>query len=405
MEDEAATKRRRTEGHSGLSDEPGLSSFHMEDFPEDIRPVILSLLSLKEVARTSIVSRNWTKLWMHHPNLCFDGTKDRSTDEDSVKIERAKFIETVNSIIQQHSGTGLNKFSIRCGLQQKSSDHLNRWIYFATAAKAKIIDINLWSRRITKRVYHFPLDALCAQDDPFIESLFLKDVFIKPHSDIRGFTKLTRLLLHSVKITGDFPGLLLSCSSLEDLELIACSGVTDLNIPHQLNKLRHLLISRMPVQMIDFHVTGLTHFEYKGDVIPIEFHGCSKLEKATVMFETDNKELGHAFTVIPSISAVKVLIMHAYMKADIPVWISQVHMVTRRPACMYTNLRHLTCEIKIDTKVPNSHSGLLQLAHYLAFAPQLETLKLHMMYHKLGAKCWQGEGTGRKSPVFIALIT
>ena len=113
MEDEAATKRRRTEGHSGLSDEPGLSSFHMEDFPEDIRPVILSLLSLKEVARTSIVSRNWTKLWMHHPNLCFDGTKDRSTDEDSVKIERAKFIETVNSIIQQHSGTGLNKFSIR----------------------------------------------------------------------------------------------------------------------------------------------------------------------------------------------------------------------------------------------------------------------------------------------------
>lgn len=42
------------------------------------------------------------------------------------------------------------------------------------------------------------------------------------------------------------------------------------------------------------------------------------------------------------------------------------------------NLKHLTYEILIFTKDPNSHSGVLQLAQYLAFAPQLETLELHV---------------------------
>ncbi|CAO2167949.1 unnamed protein product [Urochloa humidicola] len=402
MEDEAAAKRRRLEHHRGLGSQSGLSSFHMEDLPEEIQPLVMSLLSLKEAARTSIVSRNWRMLWTHHPNLCFDGTKNRpNDDEDYVKVERAKFIETVNSIVQQHSGIGLNKFSIRCSLENKSSCHLDRWIRFATAARAKIININLWSKKYfrepIKNSYHFPLEALGAQDGPFIQALFLAVVSIKPHSDMCGFTKLRRLLLHSVHIIGDLPGLLLNCCSLEDLEIVECLGVTDLNIPHHLHKLRHLLIYHMHVQMVEFHVTGLVHFEYKGDVIPIQLHGCSKLEKASVTFKKDNKELGHAFIAIPSISAVKVLNMCADMDAQHPVWLPQGHTVARSPACMFTNLRHLTCEITIFTKDPNRHSELLQLAHYLAFAPQLETLELHMLYDCDACRrrrCWEGEVTG-----------
>ncbi|EES14508.1 hypothetical protein BDA96_07G033400 [Sorghum bicolor] len=402
MEGETAAKRRKLEHHRGLSDAdaPGLSSFHMEDLPEGIQPLILSLLSLKEAARTSIVSRKWRMIWTRHPNLCFDGTKKRPNYEDCVKIERAKFIETVNSVVQQHSGIGLNKFSIRCSLPKNSSDHLDMWIRFAAAAKAKIIDINLWSKRYIggpiKEQYLFPLENLGAQDGPFIQALFLTDISIKPHLDMRGFTKLRRLLLDLVHITGDLPGLLSNCCSLEDLELIACSGVTDLNIPHRLDKLRHLLISHMDIQMVDFHVTGLAHFEYKGGVIPIQLHGCSKLEKATITFKQDNKTLGHAFTAIPSISEVKVLNMHADMEAYHPVWVSQGHMVTTRPTYMFANLRHLTCEIKIFTRGPNEHSGLLQLAHYLSFAPQLETLQLHMLY-EICRFSWEGEATGEEA--------
>ncbi|KAK8458604.1 hypothetical protein SEVIR_3G405550v4 [Setaria viridis] len=149
---------------------------------------------------------------------------------------------------------------------------------------------------------------------------------------LQCYTKLRRLHLDHVQIIGDLPGLLLNCSILEDLELIACSGVADLNIPHQLAKLRHLLISNMCVHKVDFHVTGLTHFGYKGDVIPIVLHGCTKLEKVTLTFQmplheqVSNKGLGHAITGIPSISAVKELNIRAYMQEDQPIWSSQVHI-------------------------------------------------------------------------------
>ncbi|CAL5009906.1 unnamed protein product [Urochloa decumbens] len=376
MEDdyEAADKLRGLDHHRGLGDmlrpsttTASSSSFHTEDLVEDIQTIILSLLPLKEAARTSLVSRSWRMDWRQHPNLCFDATKPRSKDKDCVK--RAKFIETVNSVIQQHSGRGLNEFRIKCGLREESSDHIDGWIRFATAAKAKIIGINLWSSRKHKytgvfgwsrwSLYRFPLDALGAPDGPFIQSLFLSDVSIEPHLDTCGLTKLKRLVLHSVQIVGDIADLLLNCSSLEDLKLIACSG----------------------------------------NVIPIVLHGCSKLEKASVKFKQDDEALDHTFTAIPSISGVKELNMRADMNAYVYYgdWVSQVHTATR-PTHMFLNLRLLTCEIRTCTRVPNSHSGLLQLAHCLNSAPQLETLQLHMLYayvptHRCDV-CWTGEVTG-----------
>lgn len=69
-----------------------------------------------------------------------------------------------------------------------------------------------------------------------------------------------------------------------------------------------------------------------------------------------------------------------FFKQGVDIFFSvmfQVHMVTR-PTCMFMNLRHLSCEIKIVSDGPNRHSGLLQLASYLELAPQLETIQLHV---------------------------
>ncbi|XP_025795069.1 F-box/FBD/LRR-repeat protein At2g04230-like [Panicum hallii] len=293
----------------------------MEDLPEEIKPRVMSLLSLKEAARTSTVATNWRSLWTCYPNLCFDGSSnvEESTDEDD----------------DSHSGTGLDKFSIiKYSLKTKSRDHLGRWIRFATGSKAKAIDVDLWAKRERVRqatqVYNFPLEALRAQEGPFIRSLSLKYVSMKPHSEMMcGFTKLRRLLLHSVRIVGDLPGLLNGCWALEDQELIKCYGVADLNVPCRLDKLRRLVISQTPVHMVGFHVTGLTQFEFNGDEIPIALHGCSKLEKATIdlgdasVKQKSNRALCYAFTEIPGISAVRVLNLHAYMDHQ-RLWASQV---------------------------------------------------------------------------------
>uniref|UniRef100_A0A0D9WU31 At1g61320/AtMIF1 LRR domain-containing protein n=1 Tax=Leersia perrieri TaxID=77586 RepID=A0A0D9WU31_9ORYZ len=363
MENAMVTKRRRLEHQQSLTDG---SSFPMEDLPERLQVQVLCQETGKNSGHGILI-------------YALMAAKTGPTDKDSVKVERAMFVETGDSIIQQHSGIWLNKFSIRCNLR-KDSDILDRWICFATASKAKVIDMNLWASRNrvrpAKDIYSFPLETFGAQDRPFIQYLFLTNVS-KPHSDMCGFTKLRSLHLHCVQIIGDLSGLLLNCSSLVDLEVIECLGMVGLDIPHQLNKLRHLLISNTSIQMLELHVPVLSHFGYKGTTIPIVLHGCSKLQKATLSFaqtwreEDKNKILGH------------------------------MHTLTPRATSIFMNLRHMTYEVLIFTRVPNSHSAILQLAQYLAFAPQLETFELHMLYQVADDDddhLWHGEAASYPMP-------
>ncbi|XBI13801.1 hypothetical protein VPH35_140490 [Triticum aestivum] len=415
MEEAAAAKRSRSKNHHGLADGP---SFRMEDLPAEVQPVIISLLPLKEAVRTSMVSRSWTTLWRFHGDLCFNepvdvdsntddnpadqvngtGTNDQSTNQCGTKITRAKFIETVNSVIQQHSGIGINKFSISCDLHKEDSHHLDRWIRFAASSKAKIIDFDLKLFDYpVEEAPHFPLEALDAQGSSFVQSLSLAGASIKPSSGICRFTVLRRLVLNSVQIFGDFPGLLAKCSRLEDLEIIRCSGVDDLIVPHKLDKLQKLLIARTDVQMVVIHAADLAHFEYEGRLIPIVLHGCSKLEKATIAFDTTNPSaLAHAFNVIPSISPVKILIVRAIISTY-----AQSLELPLRPQGMFMHLRHMTCQIVVYCRELNEDNGLLQLAHWLDTAPQLETLDLHlpmqMLYLSSGA-FFSAEVAGAEGP-------
>ncbi|XP_037467853.1 putative F-box/LRR-repeat protein At5g54820 isoform X2 [Triticum dicoccoides] len=397
MEEAAAAKRSRSENHHGVADGP---SFRMEDLPAEVQPVIISLLPLKEAVRMSIVSRSWTTLWRFHCDLCFNepvdvdsntddnsadqvngtGTNDQSTNQYNTKITRAKFIETVNSVIQRHSGIGINKFSIICRLHKEDYHHLDRWIRFAASSKAKIIDFDLKiSDYPVEEAPHFPLEALEDQGSSFVQSLSLASVSIKPHSGLCRFTILRRLVLSSVQIFGDFPGLLAKCSRLEDLEIKWCSGVDDLIVPHKLDKLQHLLIAGTDIQMVEIHAADLAHFEYDGRLIPIVLHGCSKLEKTTIAFEASNV-LPHAFNVIPSISPVKILIVRAFISKY-----GQSLELPLRPQGMFMHLRHMTCQIIVLARDVNDYNGVLQLAHWLDTAPRLETLDLNMSYLRSGA--------------------
>ncbi|KAM0874001.1 hypothetical protein ACQ4PT_037704 [Festuca glaucescens] len=270
-------------------------------------------------------------------------------------------------------------------------DYVDRWIGFAIASKAKEIDIDLIdSTDLYENAYHFPLDTLDAQGSSYVESMRLSDGCIKPHPNIRGFTKLTRLVLRFVEIFGDLSDLLLKCPFLNDFHIHNC-GVANLRIPHQLDKLQSLKIAGEDVQTVECHGAGLANFEYTGAVIPILLHGCSKLEKASISVREGENTLVHAFTEFPSILAVKILNVFASLWR----YNDQVHTLTRRPQGMFIHLRHLTCTIFIFYDDSNSHNGIIQLAHCLDFAPQLETLHLDMDYMRLLDHCWNnGEATG-----------
>ncbi|CAM0908750.1 unnamed protein product [Alopecurus aequalis] len=295
----AARKQSRLEHHRSVGDEP---SFRMENLPEEIQPVVMSLLPLKEAVRTSIVSRSWRMLWRFHTNLCFYvpnvldydsdeyDVNDRESIDNFIKTKRDKFIEEVNWVIQRHSGIGINKFSIRCGLRDEDFDHLDRWIAFAASSKAKVIefDLKIFNDWPYEEVHHFPLEALDVQGSSFVHFLSLADVSIKPHS-----------------------------------------------------------------------------------------------EKATMMLE-GRKGLGRVFTLIPSILPVNILNVRAYIREY-----EQLQKLTTRSHRMFTHLRHMTCEVAVRSMEPKADNGLLQLAHCLNIAPQLETLHLDMVYNN--GKAWSIE--------------
>lgn len=254
-------------------------------------------------------------VWRFHCNLCFDGlaTLDGDTDDEfmgTTKIRQANFIENINWVSQQHSVIGINKFSIRCRLHKQDSDRLDKWIEFSTTSKENIIAFSLVIIYYPFEFHHFQLEVLGTQGSSFVQSLFIIGVSIKPHSGICGFTVLIKLVLKCLRIFGDIPGFLANYLTLEDLEMIKCSGVANLSIPHQLDKLQHLLIKKMDVEAIESHAADLVHFEYIGKEIPITLNGRTKLEKATIMFEGTNG-LDHVFITVPIILGGKMLNVQA----------------------------------------------------------------------------------------------
>ncbi|KAM7483384.1 hypothetical protein LguiB_007967 [Lonicera macranthoides] len=87
----------------------------ISELPEDILVMILSLLTMKETARTSILSHMWKNLWTFFTgSLEFDGLKVLQKNDFSHRYrlsepERVKFVSWVNKILNAHKGAAINE--------------------------------------------------------------------------------------------------------------------------------------------------------------------------------------------------------------------------------------------------------------------------------------------------------
>ncbi|XP_012849845.1 PREDICTED: F-box/LRR-repeat protein At1g55660-like isoform X1 [Erythranthe guttata] len=121
--------------------------------PDELLVDILSLLSLKEAARTSVLSPRWINLWKHTHSLNFDA---RNALEDIVKKhwirrklmkrEGPKYVKWVNTVLQSHKSPTLKEFVIRFTLDATAKNSINLWLQFAFA---------------TRQVERLELDLLC----------------------------------------------------------------------------------------------------------------------------------------------------------------------------------------------------------------------------------------------------
>ncbi|KAL7143169.1 hypothetical protein ABFS83_08G172800 [Erythranthe nasuta] len=210
--------------------------------PDDILLDILSLLSLKESARTSVLSSRWINLWKHTPSLDFD---DAQTSIDKLykqpnlrKSERRKYMKWVDSVCRSHKSPTLNEFKIRFPINQstRNAKSIARWLRFALSRRVRRFELDVDDLYCSSsKKCCFPnklLNPRTLVDFGFLKELSLNNVDVSDGT-IEFFLNNCPLLERLIVRFSNQMSRLEICGSslvLKHLEIEFCSGLESLKV-------------------------------------------------------------------------------------------------------------------------------------------------------------------------------
>ncbi|CAI0469442.1 unnamed protein product, partial [Linum tenue] len=266
----------------------------ISELPDDILGRVVSMLTLKEAAATSVLSSRWTNLWKSSVTvLDFDAGEvfhaiasrnpPYSSNEEReawVQEKRRWYINWVNGVLRQlHDGASkpiINKFRVQFFLEKEcnSDGDMDRWLEFAFMSK-RLESLELFY--FTDSRYHYVFPEACfdrikktrTSDIKLLRSLSLSFV------DVRG------------EVVEHFAA---NCPLLEHLVLHKSHSLVSLRL-RRIRALRYLEVSRckpMKVLQID-DAPGLTHLHYHGQddgTKELRVHNnCARLVELTLGFD------------------------------------------------------------------------------------------------------------------------
>lgn len=160
-------------------------------------------------------------MWTVCPKLRFDSSILRDNIYGTKQYAQ-KFINNVNSILQQHHGKLVEVLEVQIEFNAMLIDHLNNWVSFATSSHPKNLAFDLAPKNFGGRDDHyiFPFELL---DTSRLQSFQVSFVSLKLPSHFSGFCNLKKLDLHILHVSRkDLQDMLSSCPSLEWLSLVRC---------------------------------------------------------------------------------------------------------------------------------------------------------------------------------------
>ncbi|XP_037486332.1 putative F-box/LRR-repeat protein At3g28410 [Triticum dicoccoides] len=363
-------------------------SSQLSDLPMDILCHIISLLPLKEAARTSIVSKHWRYVWCSRTNLEFSF---RSVMRRSYKVGPfilhpiQEVLKRIDAVLKQHSGVGVEKREVDFSLNDEHANHIDRWLNFAIAAKTNQLILNFTSVHPIMEHYKFPFQLFDATKSSIFQSLTLGSVSLNKPANFKAFLNLKKLMLMDVNITDEELQLLLSnCNVLEFLGVARCRMLTAIKTPQLSDHFKHLRVFHCPLlQEIKLNY-GLTTLEYKyeGPSIPI----APPVTLTNLSIESSDvcSALAYISTELPS--TVRRLEMMSLKCEEL-----ERAILPEKPL-KFIHLRHLRLEITF-LSLTKRKSDVLDFASVLEAAPLMEKLEFHMWmdcecvrYRKLDGK-------------------
>ncbi|PIN15608.1 hypothetical protein CDL12_11752 [Handroanthus impetiginosus] len=194
------------------------------ELADEILVFILSLLKLKEAARTSILSSRWRYLWTFFiGKMLFY--------EDEWRISWPQLVTQINQAMTLHRGVSIKGFTIAFN-NVNSVEDIDHWIEFVAKKRATKFELILGSQKIS-----------------YSPNTFTR-IRLHPPSINWNFESLKVVWLLKVNLTGGAAGnaamnnLLLNSPNLEHLYLRYLEGLLKLLVPSSCFRLKELSLVR-----------------------------------------------------------------------------------------------------------------------------------------------------------------
>ncbi|XP_020410848.1 putative F-box/LRR-repeat protein At4g15060 [Prunus persica] len=164
----------------------------ISQLPDVILISILSLLGIREAARTRVLSKRWICVWKQITCLNFDDIDALSKPQKKrrQRVKTASSYNWVNQVLQLHQGPSLDEFKIRSSSldYSPSSSEIDNWIEFAMWRRVQGLEIDLEAGRRSR----FSSPSYIFPDKPF-----------RSPFGISCIKSLKHLSLSFVNITGE----------------------------------------------------------------------------------------------------------------------------------------------------------------------------------------------------------
>ncbi|XP_059657389.1 F-box/LRR-repeat protein At3g03360-like [Cornus florida] len=205
--------------------------------PDVILVSILSLLTMKEAARSSLISKRWRYMWTYVTRMNFDASSIIDgilLGDKEVEAERPLYLSWVNQVLKSHNAPTIDEFRVQFDLDETCRFDIDNWINFAMEKRVRSLKLDL--KELTE------YDREVGENYKFSHTNHL-------HSLSIGFTNcnsLTNLVLSHVDVSGRvLEYILTTCPSLEQLSVQESESLVNLKVPDLSLKLKHLEITYM----------------------------------------------------------------------------------------------------------------------------------------------------------------
>nr|XP_016453292.1 PREDICTED: FBD-associated F-box protein At5g38590-like isoform X2 [Nicotiana tabacum] len=352
----------------------------ISQLPDDILVHILSFLSVKEAADTSVLSKRWLPLWRFVPRLDFDATKqldEVAVDQKLQKRYMKKYVRWVNRTLRMCKAQRLDQFRVRFDLNALAQHEIDKWLEFAFARQVQRLELDLLEggERIQASDYCYTFPAQLLGLNHYageVLEFFLHNCPFVEEMVVHGSETLVNL-----EVVG--PSL-----KLKHLEIWFCLDlkslkICDTNIVTLRTSSAHkLLLSNVPM-LIEVDVGGHPFRHILDTIVPWGSCILSQLEVLKIHAYGGLEYLEHY--KFPELTKLKKFVVEVLAKEDMSV-LGCTHVIGAAPQLKEFELKLLWVlplrserECRKAVRCPLHHLKVLRLSGYYGRTSEVELVR------------------------------